>query len=67
MLPPQDIDELISDRYLLARPQRRSPHPVVVVGLALVIGLAGIYYWFFYRDVFQIMAIDYQGTELVNE
>lgn len=66
MLPPQNIDELISAREVLARKPSAGAHPAVVVSLAIIVGLAGTYYWFFYRDVFQIMAIDYQITELIN-
>ena len=65
-LPPQDIDELIGDRDAL-RHSSAPVHPAVVMSLAIIIGLAGVYYWFWYRDVFQIMAIDYQSTELMNE
>jgi len=67
LLPPQDIAALIADRNLAARRGHTSPYPVVVIGLAVLIGLAGVYYWFWYRDVFQIIAIDYQSTELMNE
>lgn len=66
MLPPQNIDELISARATRMHQSSAGIHPAAVVGLAIMIGLAGTYYWFFYRDVFQIMAIDYQTTELIN-
>lgn len=67
MLPPQNIDELISARQTQIHRSSTGVHPAAVVSLAIIIGLAGTYYWFFYRDVFQIMAIDYQTTELINE
>jgi len=70
ILPPQDIDELISDRSLVAW-QKKSPHsrvhPGIAVTLAIILGLSGVYYWFFYRDTFQILAIDYQTNQLINE
>ena len=71
VLPPQDIDELISDRYQVATYQpnnrHRGVHPVAVISLAIVLGLGGVYYWWFYRDAVNILAIDYQTTQLINE
>jgi len=69
VLPPQDIDELISDRYQTIHKtgQRSLVHPVVIVGMIIILGIGSAYYWFFYRDVYQIMAIDYEGTQLINE
>ncbi|MFH0912398.1 MAG: hypothetical protein V1807_01930 [Patescibacteria group bacterium] len=67
MLPPQDIDELIGDRYSCHQQSSRQIHPAVPMILAIAVGLSGAYYWFFYRDVYQILAIDYQTTQLVNE
>lgn len=69
VLPPQDIDELISDRYQTThKPNSKSlMHPAVVVSLIIILGLGSVYYWFFYQDVYQIMAIDYEGTQLMNE
>ncbi|MFA5967374.1 MAG: zinc ribbon domain-containing protein [Patescibacteria group bacterium] len=66
LLPPQDIDELISYRDTLRRPAV-SIYPAVVASLAIIIVAAGAYYWFWYRDVFEVMAIDYQSTELMDE
>lgn len=69
VLPPQDIDELISDRYQVVHKSHSNPlvHPAVVVSLVIILGLSSVYYWFFYQDVYQIMAIDYEGTQLINE
>jgi len=68
VVPPQTIDELISDRDLTrAYHQKSQVHPVVVAGVALLIGLSGVYYLFFYQDVYQISAIDYQTSELMDE
>ena len=68
-MPPQDIDELISDRsYPLAyQSSSRGVHPAVVISLAIVLGLGGVYYWWFYRDAVNVLAIDYQTTQLMNE
>lgn len=68
MLPPQDISELIGDRYqgVLLRNESRSVHPAVAVSLAVLLGLSGVYYWYFYRDTVEIMAIDYANSEVIN-
>ena len=67
VVPPQTIDELISERDLTrAYRQKSRLHPVIVVGLALLIGVSGVYYLFFYRDIYQILAIDYGTSELVD-
>jgi len=67
VVPPQTIDELISDRDLTrAYQQKHRVHPVIVIGVALLIGVSGVYYWFFYQDVYQILAVDYQTSELMD-
>lgn len=69
VLPPQDIDELISDRERIMESQRHptNVHPMIVVGLAIVLGLSGVYYWFFYQDFYRVEAVDYATTNLMNE
>ena len=69
VLPPQDIGELISDRDHTMSAQRQSAgvHPMTVIGLAIILGLSGVYYWFFYKDVYLIRAVAYETTNLINE
>lgn len=67
IVPPQTIDELISDRDMTrAYHQKKLVHPGVVIGVALIIGLSGVYYWFFYQNIYLISAIDYQTSELMD-
>jgi len=69
ILPPQDINDLINDRDHAAaarKGSRRSVHPAIVVGLAVLLGLSAVYYEFFYSDTVQIMAIDYSTSEVIN-
>ena len=67
VVPPQTIDELISERDLgRAYHQKHRVHPAVIGVIALLIGVSGIYYWFFYQDVYQVSAIDYQASELMD-
>lgn len=69
VLPPQDIDELISDRHraLVSFHRRTEVHPAVVIGLAVILGLSGVYYYFFYQDFYRVEAVDYKTTNLINE
>jgi len=68
IMPPQDIDEIISSRRTsFQSPSSLSIYPILFIILTLTISLSGVYYYFFYMDVFQILAIDYQTTNLANE
>lgn len=69
VLPPQDIDELISDRNHIMSHQRQQTgvHPAIIIGLIIILGLAGVYYQFFYNDIYLVKAIDYETTNLINE
>lgn len=68
MVPPQDIDEIINSRHTAHYTHTSSSIvPLVALVLTIMLGLSGVYYYFFYADVFQILAIDYQTTNLINE
>ena len=69
VLPPQDIDELISDRghAMALQHHPTGVHPAAIIGMTIVVGLAGVYYWFFYKDLYKVTAIDYATTNLIDE
>lgn len=67
LLPPQNVDAILLSREMNERAYSAHYSSWLAVLLAVVVGLGGIYYWFFYRDIYQILAVDYQESELVNE